>query len=72
MATQVYFCRFHNETFEIQVPFSEEHPPETAICPRPPSRGILFTHIGVWRPSAAYIVVKDGTGAAKRSRSGHA
>lgn len=72
MAVQVYFCESHEHNFEISVPFSVKHPLKRVICPLNEVLGfgslVYGSHYGVWRPSAAYFIVKDGTGAAKRSR----
>ncbi len=67
MAIHTYFCVAHDELFEIQVPFSRKHPPKTAICPIVDASYVLKLHTGVWRPSAPNFIVKEGTGALKRS-----
>ncbi len=72
MSTQVYYCEYHDETFEIQVPFKLEHPPKTVFCELPPRSHTPEAHPAHWRPSAAFIIVKEGTGAAKRSPINHA
>ena len=75
MATHIYFCEEHDQIFEIQVPFSRKHPPKRAFCTiglsRNPSAMIQTRHTGIWRPSAAYFIVKEGTGAFKRSPINH-
>ncbi len=72
MPIQTYFCPDHEEMFEISVPFSVKHPPHHATCPLNEILGDMGPHSGDWRPSAAYFIVKEGTGAAKRSPINHA
>jgi hypothetical protein len=78
MPIQTYFCADHDQIFEISVPFSRKHPPKTAFCPLSPLQVTAATgvtildptirvHTGVWRPSAPNFIVKEGTGALKRS-----
>lgn len=77
MPTQTYFCPLHNEIFYLRVPFSRKHPPKTAFCPLESRRDgkdqVAFAggHTGSWRPSAVNFIVKEGTGAFKRSPINH-
>ena len=72
MPIQTYFCVDHDQIFEISVPFSRKHPPKTAICPMDEILGRIGPHTGIWRPSAPNFIVKEGTGAFKRSPINHA
>ena len=71
MPIQTYFCPFHDKMFDIQVPFSVPHPPHRADCPLGEILEGIGTHTGSWRPSAANFIVKEGTGAFKRSPINH-
>lgn len=71
MPIQTYFCTIHDEMFEISVPFSQKHPPHHVICPLEAISGTSNAHTGDWRPSAPNFIVKEGTGAFKRSPINH-
>lgn len=71
MPIQTYYCAIHKEMFEIQVPFSQPHPPETSDCPLGAFVGQIGRHTGSWRPSVVNFIVKEGTGAFKRSSINH-
>ena len=78
MSIQTYFCPFHVQMFEVSVPFSMPHPPRRADCPlgevvtrKDDSALGIGPHTGSWRPSAPNCIVKEGTGAFKRSSINH-
>lgn len=71
MPIQTYFCPYHDEMFDLSVPFSRKHPPKKGICPLGEIPGIYAIHTGDWRPSVVNFIVKEGTGAFKRSPINH-